>query len=216
MNPAATTVTVTSNENPSLYGQSVDFTATVAAVAPGTGTPTGTVTFMDGTTVLGTWPLISPGVAFVTSSFSSLGTHSITGVYNGDVNYAGATSPPHAQVVWPAVTLTTVARTAGADPSTYGQSLTFTASVVDFDSDTPTGTVQFKDGALVIGSSPLDGSGEAYLTTSALAAGTAQHHRGLRRRYRLLGGTSAPISADRRPGTAHRHGAGRDSAPTGR
>ena len=41
VNPAATTVTVTSNENPSFYGQSVEFTATVAAVSPGTGMPHG-------------------------------------------------------------------------------------------------------------------------------------------------------------------------------
>ena len=49
--------TLASSTNPSVSGQSVTFTATVAAVSPGTGTPTGTVNFLDGTTVIGTGTL---------------------------------------------------------------------------------------------------------------------------------------------------------------
>src|SRR5262249_44379944 len=48
----ATTTTVTSSPNPSVFGQSVTFTATVSAASPGSGTPTGTVTFEDGGTTL--------------------------------------------------------------------------------------------------------------------------------------------------------------------
>ena len=44
---AATTTALTSSQNPSLPNQSVTFTATVSATAPGAGTPTGTVTFLD-------------------------------------------------------------------------------------------------------------------------------------------------------------------------
>jgi len=54
--PGRATVGLTSILNPSSLDQSVTFTATVAAVAPATGTPTGTVTFLDGTTTLGTGP----------------------------------------------------------------------------------------------------------------------------------------------------------------
>jgi hypothetical protein len=43
VNPASTTTTVASSVNPSVFGQSVTFTATVNAAAPGAGTPTGTV-----------------------------------------------------------------------------------------------------------------------------------------------------------------------------
>src|SRR5207244_607253 len=51
---AGTATVVTSAPNPSVFGQPVTFTATVTAVPPGTGTPTGTVTFAEGTTTLGT------------------------------------------------------------------------------------------------------------------------------------------------------------------
>src|SRR5207253_402671 len=54
VNSASTTTAVASSANPSAFGQSVTFTATVAATAPGAGTPTGTVTFKDGASTLGT------------------------------------------------------------------------------------------------------------------------------------------------------------------
>jgi hypothetical protein len=98
VNKASTTTTVTSSANPSVYGQSVMFTATVAAVSPGAGTPTGTVTFKDGSTVLGTGTL-SGGVATYTTSTLALGTHSITVVYGGDTNFASSTSGALSQVV---------------------------------------------------------------------------------------------------------------------
>ncbi len=59
------------------------FTATVSANSPGSGTPTGTVTFMDGSTSLGTGTL-SGGVATFSISTLPVGSHSITGVYSGD------------------------------------------------------------------------------------------------------------------------------------
>ena len=55
--PTSTTTTLASSVNPSVNGEEVSFTATVTANAPGAGTPTGTVTFMDGTTALGTGTL---------------------------------------------------------------------------------------------------------------------------------------------------------------
>jgi uncharacterized repeat protein (TIGR01451 family) len=97
---ANTTTTVTSSQNPSTYGQPVTFTATVTAVAPGGGTPTGTVTFYDGTMVLGTGTLNALGQATFTTSSLSIGTHSITAIYNGDANYNGSTSPPVVQLVF--------------------------------------------------------------------------------------------------------------------
>src|SRR5207244_6987882 len=51
---AGSTTAVSSSQNPSVFGQSVTFTATVSPVAPGAGTRTGTVTFYDGVTSLGT------------------------------------------------------------------------------------------------------------------------------------------------------------------
>src|SRR5262249_50879686 len=78
--------------------QAVTFTATVAAVAPGAGTPTGTVTFKDGTVVLGTFAVGPDGTATFTTSFATAGGHVITAVYNGDANFAGSSQALTEQV----------------------------------------------------------------------------------------------------------------------
>src|SRR5262249_26837202 len=74
-----TTATVlTSSANPAPLGWSVTFTATVSAVAPGSGTPTGQVTFYDGATALGTGTLNGIRQASLTLSTLSGGGHAIT------------------------------------------------------------------------------------------------------------------------------------------
>ena len=67
-------------------------TATITPVAPGAGTPTGSVSFFDGATLLGTGTL-SVGVATFTTSTLSVASHAVTAVYAGDTNFAGSTSP---------------------------------------------------------------------------------------------------------------------------
>jgi hypothetical protein len=76
----------------------VTLTATVSAVAPGSGKPTGSVTFMDGSTVLGTANL-NNGTASISTSGLSVGSHSITAVYNGNPNFTASTSAVLTQVV---------------------------------------------------------------------------------------------------------------------
>ena len=99
---SSTTTTLTSSANPSASGFSVTFTADVAAVSPGSGTPTGTVTFKDGTTTLGTETLTPGSTTFSTSSLT-VGTHSITAVYAGDTSFTTSTSTALPQAVNPAV-----------------------------------------------------------------------------------------------------------------
>jgi len=164
---ADTTTTVGSSANPSILGQSVTFTATVTATAPGSGTPTGTVIFKDGATTLSTNTLGS-GQATFTSATLSVGSHSITAVYNGDANYNISTnSPALTQTVNKGSTTTTVA--SSQNPSVFSQSVTFTATVTGTNG-TPTGTVTFKDGATALATNALSG-GQATLTTSLLAGG---------------------------------------------
>jgi hypothetical protein len=67
------------------------------------GTPTGTVSFFDGTTNIGNSNLNSSGVATLTTSTLSVGTHSIKTTYNGDANFAPSTSPVLYQVVQGAI-----------------------------------------------------------------------------------------------------------------
>jgi hypothetical protein len=92
VNKASTSAVLTSSSNPSDFGATVTFSATVSAVAPGGGTPTGTVTFMDGTKSLANITM-NAGKALFSTSTLSIGVHSITAVYNGDANFNNGTSP---------------------------------------------------------------------------------------------------------------------------
>jgi len=100
VNQDSTTTQVTSSRNPSPYGRALTLTATVSANAPGSGTPTGTVTFYDGAAVLGAGTL-SGGLATWTTTATGLaaGAHTITARYNGDRNYFDSTSDPLIQTV---------------------------------------------------------------------------------------------------------------------
>jgi hypothetical protein len=83
-----------------ITGQSVTFTATVSVVSPGTGTPTGSVTFKDGTTAICTAVALTSGQATCTTSTLGVGTHSMTAVYSGSSSFSGSTSPALSQVVF--------------------------------------------------------------------------------------------------------------------
>ena len=165
----ATTTTVTSSANPSVFGQSVTFTATVSAGAPGSGTPTGTVTFKDGSTTLGKSTLASGSASFSTANLA-VATHSITVSYNGDADFTTSTSTALSQVVNQAGTTTSLV--SATDPSVFGQAVTFTATVAASapGSGTPTGNVTFYDGSISLGTASLS-SGSASFTAKALPTG---------------------------------------------
>ena len=89
----ATTVTMlTSSLDPATSGQSVTFTANVVPAAGSAATPTGVVTFLDGSTVLGTKTLVGSGVASFSISSLSVGSHAITASYAGDANSVASVS----------------------------------------------------------------------------------------------------------------------------
>ena len=90
----STTTTLAAATNFLVYGQSITFTATVGTAAPASGTPTGTITFKDGTATLGTAVLTTAGLAtFSTNRISAATTnHTLTAVYAGDSNFATSTS----------------------------------------------------------------------------------------------------------------------------
>jgi hypothetical protein len=171
VNKATSSTSVSSSHNPSVFGQSVTFTATVSAVAPGSGTPTGSVTFKDGGTQVGSPQSLIGGKATLSTSTLSVGAHSITAVYSGSIDYITSVSPALTQTVNKSATTTTL--TSSPNPSHLGQAVTFTATVavVAPGSGTPTGTVTLKDGATSLGSSPLIG-GKATFNTSLLALGS--------------------------------------------
>jgi hypothetical protein len=169
------TVTLTASPNPSVFGQAVTFTATVAAGGPTQKVPEGAVTFLDGDTILWTVALNPLGftssngkVSFTTSALTG-GSHSITAVYSGDTNFTGNTSDPFTLVVNSAATSTTLS--SSMNPSVSGQAVTFTATVHVPGSGTPTGDLTFMDGDTVLGTGTLDVSGKATFTTTDLEVG---------------------------------------------
>ena len=112
--------------NPSVYGQPVTFTATVTATQPGAGTPTGTVTFIDDGTLLGSGILDANGNATFSTDTVPADTHTITAFYAGDAEFTASIGSV-AQTVNQDTTTTVVS--ASANPAVYGQPVTFTATV---------------------------------------------------------------------------------------
>ncbi len=158
-----TSTAVSSSLNPSPYGASVSITATVKSNT--TGTPTGTVTFQDGTATLGTATL-SGGSASLAIATLSGGVHSITAVYSGDASFVPSVSPVFVQTISPAVSST--ALTSAPNPSQYNQSIVLSATVSSATGAIPTGKVTFKEGTSNIGTVTLT-SGTASLLVSNLA-----------------------------------------------
>ena len=171
VNPSASATLLASSANPSVNGQTITLTATVTASAPGAGAPTGTVTFKDGATTLGTGALTAGAATFTTSALS-VSSHGLTAIYSSDTNFATSTSTILTQVVNKDAALIAV----GSDfnPSVTGQTVTFTATLTAAapGSGIPGGTVTFKDNTTTLGSGTLNGSGVATFGTAALAFGT--------------------------------------------
>ena len=114
MNNGGSFVSTTSSSNPSFVGSSVTFTATVTPGVFGNPTPTGMVTFEDGSTVLGTANLTNGVGSFSTSALTA-GTHTINTLYSGDTNFNPNTAPALVQTVQfpPALTITPTSLTFG-------------------------------------------------------------------------------------------------------
>jgi sugar lactone lactonase YvrE len=163
---AVTTTTLIATPNPAVAGQSVTITATVLP-AP-TGSSTGTVSFYDGETLLGSGPVNSSGIAtFITSSLPA-GILSLTAVYSGNTGFAGSTSPAVSETVKAETTTTLVAT---PNPAVPGQSVTITATVLPAPTGSSPGTISFYNGETLLGSGPVNSSGIATFITSSLPTG---------------------------------------------
>jgi hypothetical protein len=163
VNQSGPTVTLKSSLNPSTFEQNVTFTAHVDNSSH---TPTGSVDFYDGVTLLGNVALVGDSAQTSTAALTA-GSHTIKVVYSGDSNFK-SDSTTLTQVVnqsGPTVTLKS-----SLNPSTFEQNVTFTAHV-DNSSHTPTGTVDFYDGVTLLGNVPLVGD-SAQTSTAALTAGS--------------------------------------------
>ena len=108
------------------------------------------------------------------SSFSGAGSHPIKATYSGSTNFSGSTTALSTPLtVDPAIASTSTAVATSKTPTVSGEIVTFTATVTNTSGGgTPTGSVQFNDGAASLGSSLLNGSGQATITTSGLSVGS--------------------------------------------
>jgi hypothetical protein len=132
--------------------------------------PTGSVTFKDFSTVLGARTLSADGTATFSSAALAGGNHAITASYSGDNHFASSTSPVFGETVQKATSSTALASSVNA--SSFGQIVTFTATLTDATSATPTGMVTFEDNSVTLATNPLNAAGQALFRTAALGVGT--------------------------------------------
>ena len=172
-----TQTTLSTSADSVVVGQPVTYTATVAPVAPGSGTPTGSVTFSGnaGTLCTGTLDEQSPDLATCTTTYSATGSDSVTASYGGDPNYApSAPSSALAETINQDQTQTTL--TVAPTSALVGQSVTYTASVQVSSPGvgTPTGTVTFTGDAGTLCTAALDEQSpdQASCTTSYSVVGS--------------------------------------------
>lgn len=124
VNKATPTLSLVSNPNPSLFGQSVTMTATLS----GGLAPTGTVTFFDGITLLGSNPVMA-GSASRSTSALALGAHNLQATYAGDDNHESVnTAAPTVHNVLPSADVS-VTKTNGTTFVQSGQDTTYTIFV---------------------------------------------------------------------------------------
>ena len=168
------TVALISSANPAEFNQTITFTATVPAAA------SGVMTFRDGTVVLGTGAVNAAGLALLTTSNLTIGSHTITATYGGNSSYEAAASAPLGQVIGKIPTAVTLSQSAAAQ--LLHNVVTFAATVTAA-SPTPTGTVTFLEGTTVLGTTALNTNGtvvalaksaDAAYATSGLTTGSHQ------------------------------------------
>lgn len=142
------------------------FTVTGTLTSSGV-TPTGTISLRDGGSVILTQSIAASGAFSFSTSALAIGSHTLSVAYSGDAENAATASAAITIIIQQAPTATALG--VGANPGTFGDPVTFTASVVS-DSPSLTGTITFFDGAAALGTVAL-GNGTASLTTSSLSFG---------------------------------------------
>jgi glucuronoarabinoxylan endo-1,4-beta-xylanase len=163
--PASTSTALNVSPNPVTAENAVTLSATVTAAS---GMAAGNVTFLDGSTSLGTASLAN-GSASYTSTTLAVGTHSLTVSYGGSSGFAASTSAAVSLVVNPAPpAATSLVLAASPNPAPAGATVTLTANISSSGS-VPSGNIAFLDGTTSLGMTALS-NGTAVLTTNMLAA----------------------------------------------
>jgi len=178
-NTATDTVSLTVNKDTTTATVSIANSATLgasvtlmAAVSPASST--GTVTFKNGSTTLGTGTLsggtASMTLAATTANGFAVGSNSISAVYAGDNNDSGSTSSAATLTVTEGTTTTVTASPSSIALGSSSSTQNLTATVTTT-SGTPTGTVTFKVGSVTVGSAPLSSGGATVSVAPTTANG---------------------------------------------
>jgi hypothetical protein len=168
----ATTTTLNASPDPAVTGTPTALTATVLVNAPGASTPSGTVTFLQGTTILCSDVAVSEGTSGATAScsvtYSKLpsGSESITASYSGDANETGSASEPLSLTVTEA---THLSLSATPSPSHYAEAVTLHAGGLP---NAATGSIAFSVGGTELCDVTVARGGATCAVPSALSPGT--------------------------------------------
>ncbi len=163
---ATTSIILTSVQNPSIAGKGVTLSVAVNSTAS---TANGTVTFFDGTTIIGQEVLNAAGNATLTVPSLPIGVHNITATYNGDVNNLTSGSNPLTQTVQ--IATTNVSLSTSLNPATAGVAVSLSATLAG-NGGPPTGTILFQDGTATIGTVAVSAAGIFNFVPSFLSVGT--------------------------------------------
>jgi hypothetical protein len=170
--PASTQTVLQSSASAPVFGQNFALTATVTASTAGTTPRTGTVTFYDGTTLLGTASLDANSKATLPLTASAIGSHQYFASYGGDSNFNASNAK--------STTIKVQKDAVGAQPIVVvsptvavGQSFTLsvTFAVLTPGAGLPTGLVIFKDNGKILATASLDAGGTAQCTVALTSAG---------------------------------------------
>jgi prepilin-type N-terminal cleavage/methylation domain-containing protein len=168
----AAAITLTNTPAASVVGGPVTLTATVTSSPSGGTTPTGTVQFYDGASALGAPVAMVNGVATLVTQTLSRATHTITAQYSGDATYGGVTSASVTQTVTLAASTTVLVQT---DATQSGLTRGFTIAVTGpIGGPTPTGTVEIRRGATLLGTGTLTNGSVDITVTLQLGSNTIQ------------------------------------------
>ena len=174
VNKNPTSVSLRASPSPSVFGQSVTFTATVNPAAAG-----GVVTFTFDGTRTATANVDVNGDARVAVRNLSVGSHTVRAAYAGTAVYAASNSGTLTHTVNRAAT--NISLVSSASTARHGARVTWTATVTTASPGVgvPTGRVRFTIDGVAVGDVLLDQAGRASLSRSSLGVGfhtiTATH-----------------------------------------
>lgn len=170
--PGASELTLATSPRPARLGQTVVLRAQTRAVAPASGTPSGSVEFYDGDRLLGTSSLGGDGVAELSTRDIGLGQRVLTARFLGEHRFLPSQGAGVSFALDPAQA--TVVLSAGGPTATAGRTVELTASILPnaLGIGTPTGQVVFHDGFLPLGWAVVDDQGIARLRVPDLTTGT--------------------------------------------